>query len=157
MTNVEGHPSRRFVYKGDLIKQGESIGIRELDADVLIALPHELHLERLFDRSDHVKIDGLEYKKGDEILIEEDEISGPLFACICEVLCCDAGKFLVLNMMVTEQFSDKFNAYFVYFDEGIILVKKVKRMENKWPLPIYTVNNGQLIVTNRAFSHVMHY
>ena len=60
-------------------------------------------------------------------------------------------------MMVTEQFSDKFNAYFVYFDEGIISVKKVKRMENKWPLPIYTVNNGQLIVTNRASSHVMHY
>ena len=97
MTNVEGHSSRRFVYKGDLIKQGKSIGIRELDADVVVTLPHELCLERLFYRSDHVEIDGLEYKKGDGILIEEDEISGPLFACIREVLCCDAGKFLVLD------------------------------------------------------------
>ena len=99
MTTTDGCPNTMFVYKGDVIKEGESVIPAELHPDVLNAIPKRFHGEMLFYRTDAVEIDCLEYVSGAGLLVSETEEEGAIFACIHEFLSCDDIKLFVLDIM----------------------------------------------------------
>ena len=110
-------------------------------------------------RTKKVRVDCLDYCVGDAILISEDEINGPSFGYIEDILCSELGKFLVLRHMETVEFDKMSNAYHVRLKEEVNpIVKKVSSFQNKWPLQIYKDYSGQkLLVVNRASVMVQEY
>ena len=59
--------------------------------------------------------------------------------------------------MVTELFNEKFNSYKVSFRRGNVEVKEYTDLTYKWPLPVYSTDNGNLLITNRATTTVLPY
>ena len=57
MTTTNGSPNTMFIYKGDVVKEGESVIPAELHPDVLDAIPKRFHGETLFYKTDSVEID----------------------------------------------------------------------------------------------------
>ena len=45
MTTTDGHPSKMFVYKGDVVKEGETVIPADLDDAVLNAIPDNFNRE----------------------------------------------------------------------------------------------------------------
>ena len=48
MTMTEGHPNSMFVYKGDVVKEGESVKPAEMDHTIVNAIPPHFNAETLF-------------------------------------------------------------------------------------------------------------
>ena len=157
MTTTDGRPSKMFVYKGDVVKEGETVIPADLDDAVLNAIPDNFNMETCFYKTDHVELDCLEYISGSALLISEKDMEGPIFGCLREILCCDKVKLFVLDILVTESFNEKCNGYEVSFSLGNVEVKEFKYLKNKWPLPIYFTHNGKMVITNRASSCVLPY
>ena len=93
MTMTEGYPNSMFVYKGDVVKEGDSVTPAEIDDTILNAIPHQFNDVTLFYKTDKVEIDCLEYMTGVVLLISENDMHGLTFGCICEIFCC-RGKIL---------------------------------------------------------------
>ena len=157
MTTTDGRPSKMFVYKGDVVKEGETVIPADLDDAVLNAIPDNFNMETCFYKTDHVELDCLEYISGSALLISDKDMDGPIFGCLCEILCCDKVKLFVLDILVTESFNEKCSGYEVSFSLGNVEVKEFKYLKNKWPLPIYFTRNGKMVITNRASSCVLPY
>ena len=79
MTTTNGSPNTMFIYKGDVVKEGESVIPVELHPDVLDAIPKRFHGETLFYKTDSVEIDCLEYVSGAALLVSENEEEGAYF------------------------------------------------------------------------------
>ena len=54
MTTTEGHPNSMFVYKGDVVKERESVTPAEMDPMIVNAIPHHFDGETLFYKTDNV-------------------------------------------------------------------------------------------------------
>ena len=65
-----------FIYKGDVVKEGENVTPAELHPDVLNAIPEAFHGETLFYKSNCVEIECLEYVSGSALLVSENEEEG---------------------------------------------------------------------------------
>ena len=91
------------------------------------------------------------------MLISENDIYGQTFGCIHQILCCKGQKLFVLDVMVTELFNEKFNSYEVSFRRGNVEVKEYTDFTYKWPLPVYSTDNGNLLIMNRATTTVLLY
>ena len=74
MTMTEGHPNSMFVYKGDVVKEGESVTPAEMDHTIVNAIPPHFNDVTLFYKTDNVEIDCLEYMTGVALLISENDI-----------------------------------------------------------------------------------
>ena len=113
MTTTNGSPNTMFIYKGDAVKEGESVIPAELHPDVLDAIPERFHGETLFYKTDSVEIDCLEYVSGAALLVSENEEEGPIFGLICEILCCahDDTKLFVVDIMEMDVYNELFNSY----------------------------------------------
>ena len=157
MTTTEGHPNSMFVYKGDVVKEGETVTPTEIDDTILNAIPPQFNDVTLFYKTDNVEIDCLEYMTGVVLLISENDMYGLTFGCICEIFCCRGQILFVLDVMVTELFNEKFNSYEVSFRRGNLEVKEYTDLTYKWPLPVYLTDNGNLLIMNRATSTVLPY
>ena len=157
MTTIDSHPSKIFVYKGEVVKEGETVIPGDLDDAVLNAIPDNFHGETSFYKTDHVELDCLEYISGSALLITENDMEGPIFGCLREILCCHEVKLFVLDILVMESFNEKSNGYEVSFSLGNVEVKEFKHLKNKWPLPIYYTHTGKMLITNRASSCVLPY
>ena len=157
MTMNEGHPNSMFVYKGDVVKEGESVTPAEMDLMIVNVIPHHFNGETLFYKTDNVEIDCLQYMTGVGLLISENDIYGPTFGCICEILCCNEVKLFVLDVLVTKLYNEKFNFYKVSFRRGNVKVKEYMELTNKWPVPVYSSDNGKILITNRATTTVLPY
>ena len=57
MTTTNGGPNTMFIYKGDVVKEGESVIPAELHPDVLNTIPKRFHGETLFYKTHGVEID----------------------------------------------------------------------------------------------------
>ena len=94
---------------------------------------------------------------GVALLISENDMQGPTFGCICEILCCREIFLFVLDVMVTELFHEKFNSYEVNFRRMNIEVKEYTELNYKWPLPVYSSDNGHQLIINRATTTILPY
>ena len=142
MTMTEGYPNSMFVYKGDVVKEGETVTPAEMDDTILNAIPPQFNDVTLFYKTDNVEIDCLEYMTGVALLISENDMYGPTFGCIREIFCCRGKILFVFDVMVTELFNEKFNSYEVSFRRRNIEVKEYTDLTYKWPLPVYSTDNG---------------
>ena len=68
-----------FVYKGDVVKEGENVTPTELHPDVLNAISKAFHGETFLYKTNCVKIECLEYVSGSALLVSENEEEGPIF------------------------------------------------------------------------------
>ena len=126
MTMTEGYPNSMFVYKGDVVKEGDSVTPAEIDDTILNAIPPQFNDVTLFYKTDKVEIDCLEYMTGVALLISENDMHGPTFGCICEIFCCRGKILFVLDVMVTELFNEKFNSYEVFLEEAILKLRSIQ-------------------------------
>ena len=88
MTTTDGHPSIMFIYKGDVIKEGESVIPVELHPDVLNATPNRFHGETLFYKTDAVEIDCLSMYQMQHCWFQRLKKKGPflqVYANFCAV------------------------------------------------------------------------
>ena len=132
MTMTEGHPNSMFVYKGNVVvKEGECVTPVEMDPMIVNAIPHQFNGETLFYKTDNVKIDCLQYMMGVGLLLPENDIYGPTFGCIHEILCCNEVKLFVLYVLVMEVYDEIFNSYKVSFRRGNVEVTEFTKLTNK--------------------------
>ena len=148
MTTTEGYPNSMFIYKGDVVKEGESVTPAEMDPMIVHAIPHCFNGETLFYKTDNVEIDCLQYMTSVGLLISENNIYGATFGCIHEILCCNEVKLFVLDVLVMELYDEEFNSYEVLSRIGNVEVKEFTKLTNKWPLPVYFSDNGEMLITS---------
>ena len=148
-----------FIYKDDVVKEGENGTPAELHPDVLNAIPEAFHGETLFYKTDSVEIECLEYVSGSALLVSENEEEGHIFGLIHEILCCahDDTKLFVLDIMETDVYNELFNSYEVCMMRTNVQVEEFSKLKNKWPLLIYCSHAGKMLITNRASSCVLPY
>lgn len=94
-----------------------------------------------------VKKNGFTYKKGAVLLLSEGEVDMPAFGQVLDVFCDENVVFLAVTLLATQKFWKKFNSYEVV-SQSILDVLDLAQLKHPWPIPMYTVNNKQL-VTNR--------
>ena len=114
-----------------------------MDPMIVNAIPHHFNGETLFYKTDNIEIDCLQYMTGVGLLISENDIYGPTFGCIHKILCCNEVKLFVLDVLVMELYDEKFNSYEVSFRRANVEVKEYTELINKWPLPVYSSDNGK--------------
>ena len=146
-----------FVYKGDVVKEGESVTLAEMNPMIANAIPHHFNGETLFYKTNNVEINCLQYITSVGLLSSENDIYGTTFGCIHEILCCNQVKLFVLDVLVTKVYNENFNSYEVLFRRGNVEVKEYAELTNKWPLPVYSSDNGKILITNRATTNVLPY
>lgn len=148
MTDDMGCPSRSFVQKGDCIQEGTVLTSAQIEDSIISALPECLLGEDSLYFCKEAVVDSLKYSVGGAIVVEEDEFSFPIFGRIEHVACSsDNRKFVVLQKLRTLGFEELFNAYFVE-EEDKKIVCEIASLQNKWPLPIYSVCE-KMLITNR--------
>ena len=159
MTTTNGCPNSMFIYKDDVVKEGENVTPTELHPDVLNAIPEEFHGETLFYQTNCVEIECLEYVSGSALLVSENEEEGPIFGLIHEILCCeqDDTKLFVLDIMEMDVYNELFNSYEVCMMRTNVQVEEFSKLKHKWPLMIYFSHTGKMLITNRASSCVLPY
>ena len=160
MTNTQGSPSTCFVYKGDIVKEGEHVCAAQIDPSVIAVLPQSVQGETSFYKTHEVHVDGLRYIRCSAVVISQDDFEFPTFGHVREILCCSKRKFLVLDVLETKDFLEKYNAYEVVFQRvEVVETREISSLQNKWPLPVYACEN-KLLITNRfspsALPYSMH-
>ena len=159
MTDSSGRPKNNFIYQGDIVKEGRVVRSAELQDEIIDGLPDVFNDENEFYLTKEVQVDCIKYVAGAGILLSEDDIEGPHFASINEIVCRADRKYVILNVLTTLDYVEKFNAYLVSRDEESVevLVKDIKELKFKWTLPIYRKCEENFLITNRCSVKVMPY
>ncbi len=110
MTDKFGKNHGNFLYRGDIVKEGITISVSQLEPAVAIEF-NQLVGSDVGYSTEFLQIHGHKYKPGCVLLIRYDEEEQPVFGIVSRILVKEKYKCFVVEVQETEYFDPSVLAY----------------------------------------------
>ena len=153
MIDINGGPSKNFIYGGDEIGDGNVITVSRISADIHRILCSAFGDQERFEvyETNRINMNGIEYKNGAVILIDTDELGHPTFGVIEHIFVSDEVKYFAFTRLEANCYIWQFHSYDVSMTESLEIIKW-ENLSNKFPLAVIKIE-GKSLVMNRFSQH----
>lgn len=153
MVTADGKMSSNFVYKGDIVGEGERKTLDMFPIDIQRALQAKIAATEFYEMEE-VSIHGNRYVVGMVLAMKFSDIEFPKFATIDGLFVVNDDKYFLLKKHETVQYIWQLNAYEVE-PENTFFVLKFSELYKVKPLDMYSVPGSTTVVVTDRYPHTL--